>query len=85
MAKYINEQGEAYNGRYVISEGVKYLHPSERKLEELGYSKVEEMQEEPMANTYEPTIEERLTELKQQLQDISNAITQLENEQKEIQ
>ena len=62
MAKYINEQGEAYNGRYVISEDVKYLHPSERKLEELGYRKVEEE-----TVPYEPTTEERIWQLKEQL------------------
>lgn len=42
--RYINEQGEVYNGRYVIQEGVKYLSPSEAKLLALGYRK-EEVQE----------------------------------------
>lgn len=47
MARYINEQGEVYNGRYVIIEGVKYLRPSEAKLLSLGYRKVEEEVQEP--------------------------------------
>lgn len=85
MARYINENGEFYNGRYVIQDGVKYLSPSEAKLLALGYRKVEEEVEPVIVDTYEPTIEERLVELKQQLQDISDAINQLENEQKEIQ
>ena len=62
MARYINEQGEPYNGRYVIQEGVKYLRPSEAKLLALGYRKVEEE-----VATYEPTTEERTRPFKDTL------------------
>ena len=62
MARYINEQGEPYNGRYVIQDGVKYLSPSEEKLLALGYRKVEDE-----VATYEPTTEERTRPFKEQL------------------
>ena len=51
--KYINEQGEVYNGRYVVADGIKYISPSETKLAELGYHVVVE---EPQV--YEPTTDE---------------------------
>lgn len=62
MARYINDKGEVYNGRYVIIEGVKYLRPSEEKLLALGYRKVEEE-----VATYEPTTEERTRPFKDTL------------------
>lgn len=62
MARYINNKGEEYNGRYVIIEGVKYLSPSATKLAELGYHVVVEQPQ-----VYEPTTEERIWTLKEQL------------------
>ena len=83
MTQYKNNNGEVYNGRYVDVDGRRYISPSEAKLLELGYSKVEI---KPAAvDIYEPTVDERLADLKQQLQDINDAINQLENEQKESQ
>lgn len=66
MARYISENGEVYNGRYVIQEGVKYLSPSEAKLLALGYRKVEpqEPSEEEVAAMQRA---QRIEELKQQL------------------
>ncbi len=62
MAKWINEQGEAYDGMSVVAGGRRYLSPSDRKLEELGYRKVEDEVQD-----VEPTKEERIRALKQQL------------------
>ena len=42
MANYINEQGETYNGISVVVDGKRYIAPSEAKLLELGYHKMEE-------------------------------------------
>ena len=61
MAKWIKD-GEQYNGRYVVADGVKYLSPSREKLAALGYRKVEEE-----VATYEPTIEERTRPFKDTL------------------
>lgn len=83
MIQYKNDNEELYNGRYVDVDDRRYISPSEAKLLELGYHKVEI--EPTVVDVYEPTIEERLAKLKQQLQDINDAINQLENEQKEVQ
>lgn len=47
------KNGEQYNGKYVIVDGIKYISPSETKLQELGYTA---MAEEPQV--YEPTTDE---------------------------
>ncbi len=39
MAKYINEKGEVYNGRFIEVNGMKLLSPSESVLEAAGYHK----------------------------------------------
>ena len=47
MKKWINDNGEIYNGKYVIVGERKYISPSESKLAELGYHKVEPQVIEP--------------------------------------
>lgn len=62
MTRYINEQGEVYNGRYVVAEGIKYISPSANKLAALGYHVVVE---EPQVN--QPTTDEQIWQLKERL------------------
>lgn len=42
MTKYINEQGEAYNGRFIEVNGMKLLSPSEGVLLANGWERVTE-------------------------------------------
>lgn len=48
MSRYINEQGEVYNGRFIEVDGMKLLSPSESVLLANGWERV----------TQEPTEEE---------------------------
>lgn len=40
MTKYINDNGEVYNGRSVVADGRKYINPSRARLLSLGYKEV---------------------------------------------
>lgn len=52
--KYINEQGEVYNGRWIMANGMKLLSPSEGVLLANGWERV----------TEEPTEEEVVEQLR---------------------
>ena len=54
MARYINDKGEIYDGVSVVAGGKRYVSPSEAKLLELGFTKVE-------PQPYEPTEQELRT------------------------
>lgn len=58
------KNGETYNGKYVIVDGIKYISPSANKLAELGYTAVAE---EPQV--IEPTIDEKTQPYKDALAD----------------
>lgn len=64
MATYINDKGERYDGVSVVVGGKRYIAPSEAKLLELGFRKIEPQPYEP---TEEDLRRERMAEIERLL------------------